>query len=271
MIPDTSPAAGCETADVAPFDEDRLAGGFDHGAVRVGETVLRTAGPWTPSMHALLKHLADKGFGGAPRPIELRPDGVEVVSYLDGDTVGATRPWPAWVHSDAALDDVARWLHDYHGAVADFRPPVGAVWREKGPAGATGAIIAHNDPAPYNAVWDGDGLVGFVDWDMAGPRAVESDIAWVAFSWVPLHSPDVVAAEGFTEFDRRRARLERFLTTYGARLDVGEVLEVCRERLDEHIRFIHHAADTGDATYRRMIRAGRPDDLQRALVGLDEV
>jgi thiamine kinase-like enzyme len=32
-----------------------------------------------------------------------------------------------------------------------------------------GLIIWHNDAAPYHAVWNEDGLVGFVDWDMVGP------------------------------------------------------------------------------------------------------
>jgi hypothetical protein len=43
--------------------EIRLDGGNAGGAVRVGDTVRRTAGPWTPAVHALLAHLAGKGPG----------------------------------------------------------------------------------------------------------------------------------------------------------------------------------------------------------------
>ena len=38
-----------------------LDGGNAGGAVRVGDTVRRAAGPWTPAVHALLAHLADHG------------------------------------------------------------------------------------------------------------------------------------------------------------------------------------------------------------------
>jgi hypothetical protein len=43
-------------------------GNMSSGVVRVGDTVRRPAGPWTPSVHALLTHLHDAGFDGAPRP-----------------------------------------------------------------------------------------------------------------------------------------------------------------------------------------------------------
>jgi hypothetical protein len=44
-----------------------LAGGnVSGGVVRVGDTVRRPAGFWTPAVHALLKHLHEAGFRGAP-------------------------------------------------------------------------------------------------------------------------------------------------------------------------------------------------------------
>jgi hypothetical protein len=49
--------------------DGRLDGGNTGGAVRIGATVRRAAGPWTPAVHALLAHLAENGFAGAPRPL----------------------------------------------------------------------------------------------------------------------------------------------------------------------------------------------------------
>ena len=66
----------------------RLEGGLDHGAVRHGDVVRRRSGPWTPSVHALLQFLHAEGFAGAPRPVSIRSDGTEEVSYLPGETVG---------------------------------------------------------------------------------------------------------------------------------------------------------------------------------------
>ena len=81
-------------------------------------------------MRHLLRYLAEQGFRGASRPVPSGSEDADAITYLDGQTVGAQRPWPAWVHTDEALGQVGRWLHDYHHAVADYRPPPHAVWRE---------------------------------------------------------------------------------------------------------------------------------------------
>ncbi|HKF74825.1 MAG TPA: hypothetical protein VKF59_01675 [Candidatus Dormibacteraeota bacterium] len=45
---------------------DRLPGGFVNAVVRVGSTVRRSTGPWTPAVHALLRHLEAAGFAESP-------------------------------------------------------------------------------------------------------------------------------------------------------------------------------------------------------------
>ena len=107
---------------------ERLAGGNVGGAVRVGDTVRRVAGAWTPAVHALLGHLADKGFRSAPRPLGFDEDGREVLTFLEGEAVGGRMPWPPWTHADDTLEQVAEWMRGYHRAVADFVPPAGAIW-----------------------------------------------------------------------------------------------------------------------------------------------
>ena len=82
--------------------EERLEGGYADGAVRVGDTVRRPAGPWTPAVHALLSYLADRGFTGAPRPLGFDEQGREVLTFLEGETVGRRKPRPAWVHAYVA-------------------------------------------------------------------------------------------------------------------------------------------------------------------------
>ena len=252
------------------MDERRLDGGFDGGATVVDGTVRRTPGPWSSSVHRLLAHLEDRGFDGAPRPLGFDELGREVVSYLPGETVGGRRPWPAWTHSDETLVQVAGWLRRFHDAVLDFDPGIEAVWREGG-IWCPGMVIGHNDAAPYNAVWKDHRLVGFVDWDMSGPLTRESDLAWVAFSWVPLHARDVVEAEGFTHFSDRRRRLELFLREYGDDVTADELLEVLRHRLRASTEGMRLTARSGDATYQRMLEHGVDRRLVRALEELDEV
>jgi len=252
------------------MDERRLEGGFDGGATVVDGTVRRVAGPWAPSVRKVLAHLLDRGFDGAPRPLGADELGRDVVSYLPGETVGSCRPWPAWTHSDEALAQVAGWLRRFHEAVLGFDPGIEAVWREGG-IWRPGLVIGHNDAAPYNAVWDDDGLVGLVDWDMCGPLARESDLAWVAFSWVPLHARDVVEAQGFIHFSDRRRRLELFPREYGSNLTADGLLEVLRRRLRENIDAMRVTARSGDVTYQRMLEHGVDRRLVLALEGLDEV
>jgi aminoglycoside phosphotransferase (APT) family kinase protein len=123
-------------------------------------------------------------------------------------------------------------------------------------------VVAHNDAAPYNAVWRDGELIGFIDWDMAGPRRREDDLAWTAFSWVPLHARHVVAAEGFTDFGRRRARLSAFLDSYGSLLTLDEVIARLAVLIDDQIRLMRQRASAGDATYQRMLEHGRAHALE---------
>ena len=221
----------------------------------VDGSVRRPVRAWTKTVHALLRHLEQRGFSGAPRALGIDDRGREVLSYLEGETVGDSLPWPAWTHSGAALDDVGRWLREYHRAVADHVPAVDAVWRE-GEVWKQGLIIGHGDPVPYNAVWDRGGLVGFIDWDMAGPVASEDDLAWLAFSWTPLHARAVVAREGFTEFSERRVRLERLLNAYGWEGTTEDVLRRIDARLRHRADAIRATAEGGDPVYQQMLASG---------------
>jgi hypothetical protein len=249
--------------------EQQLEGGNAGGAVRVGDTVRRATGPWTPSVHGVLQHLDRVGFAQAPKPLGIDEQGREVLSFLPGNTVGTSRPWPAWVHSDQALIQVAHWLRNYHAAVADFVPPSDAVWREGG-HWQPNLIIGQNDAAPYNAAWNDQGqLVGFFDWDFAAPVSLEWDLAFTAFAWVPLHARHVVQAEGFTDFGGRPRRLRLFLDEYGWAGDAERFLEIVRQRVLASARGIERTAHRGDAVYQHMLEAGVADSLRAAAEELE--
>ena len=196
--------------------------------------------------------------------------GREVLSLVEGETVGDAEPWPAWTHTEGALDDIGRWLRAYHAAVADFRPSADATWRDGG-SWAPGLIIGHGDPAPYNAVWDAQGLVGLIDWDDAGPVHPSDDLAWVAFSWTPLHARSVVLREGFTDLGRRRERLERILEAYGRPGATAEILERIDARLTVQVRSMRVAAAAGDRVRARMVAERLDELLEEAQAGLAEL
>lgn len=247
--------------------EERLPGGNTGGAVRVGDTVRRAAGRWTPSVHALLRHLEGVGFERAPRALGFDEWGREVLSYLPGEVVGSMRPWPAWVYGEDALREVGGWLREFHEAVAGFVPPADAVWREGG-AWRPGLVVGHNDAAPYNAAWADGRLAGFFDWDFAAPVTREYDLAFTAFSWVPLHARRVVAAEGFTAFERRPARLRLMLDAYGWTGPLGPFVETVRQRVGDSARGIRRNAAAGDPAYVMMVDQGVDAALETAVAEL---
>ena len=53
---------------------------------KVSDTVRRGTGPWTPAVHALIRHLERVGFDGAPRVLGTDERGREFLSYVPGDT-----------------------------------------------------------------------------------------------------------------------------------------------------------------------------------------
>jgi Phosphotransferase enzyme family len=258
--------------------ERRLPGGRNSGAVRVGSTVRRPAGSQTPAVQALLRHLEAVGFAGAPRALGIDEAGREVLTYVEGSTVGDSRPWPAWTRADSSLTAAGRWLRAFHAASRSFVPPPGARWFGNRDDLLPGDLIGHHDAAPYNAVWrpapnsrdpgEGD-LVGFIDWDLAGPAEPIWDLAFMALTWVPLTAGDVAVADGFPpDLDRGR-RLRLLLDAYGWTGTLEEVLSSVRRRTVAHAASLRAAADSGYAPAATLVAEGVADAFERAVAELD--
>jgi hypothetical protein len=251
------------------MSEGRLPGGRSFGAVRVGDEVRRPPQPWTATVHSVLRHLEQVGFEGAPRALGVDDQGRERLTFLPGRTAGDTPPWPEWLASDDALGQVGAWLRRLHDATATFRPGADPVWFTRR-GWEPGLIIAHLDAAPWNAVWEDDALVGFVDWDTASPARREDELAYSALTWVPLltaEAPDVA--------DRRR-RFHLFLRAYGFTGDPTTVRDALLARVERNAGMIRELAGTGEPTFQRMLPwaadleqsgkevAGLPDEFWRA-------
>lgn len=244
-------------------DEIPLAGGHLSTVVRVGDTVRRGTGPWTPAVHALLAHLEARGFAGAPRPRGLDDRGREVLSYLPGETVGATRPWPAWTRDGDLLRQVGSWLRAYHQTVADFVPPEGSRWRFSDASVGAGRVVCHADVAPYNAVVEGGRLVGFIDWDVAGPADPLEDVAFAAWNWVPLFDDAHASGLGWLEPPDRPARLRAFAEAY--RLPLPErLVDATIARMQASLDRIEGAAASGEAAFQRLVADGHLEPVRRA-------
>jgi Ser/Thr protein kinase RdoA (MazF antagonist) len=235
-----------------PELEQPLSGGNINpdGVVKVGDTVRRVAGPWTPAVHALLRHLA-AGAYPAPVPLGLDERGREILSFVPGEPV-----WPDrvdLVRSSSGLRRAGRLVADYHDAQQSFVAPAGAAWRNDGrdPSGSE-EVLAHNDLAPWNLIagpaWT------FIDWDLVAPGRRRWDLAWALHTFAGLwpdsgyDDREVVERVGAFSDGARVARRDRpgLLAT---------VVERTRFAADE----IRRRAARGEPAYVRLAADGHAD------------
>ena len=137
-------------------------------------------------MHALLRHLEDSAFEGAPRVLGIDGEGRETLSYIEG-FVPYAPDIPVEIWSDEALIRTAQIVRSYHEAVRTFEPPAEAQWRFCPGAPRSGEIVCHNDIAPWNTVYRDGVPVAFIDWDFAAPAPAIWDVAYAAWRSVPLY------------------------------------------------------------------------------------
>lgn len=210
---------------------------------RQGDVVLRPSNPWTPSVHALLKHLEQVGFMAAPRVIGsgFTPDGREMLSYAEGEFVHPG-PW-----SDEALVEVGRMLRQLHNATASFEATAGIIWqpwflRE---LGGSGRVIGHGDVAPWNMVTKSGMPVTLIDWEYAGPVDPLVELARVCWLFPQLHDDEIAEMVGLPSLTVRARQLRLLVDAYGTTaaqrhtlLDhIIEVVvqETAQEAIDAHI------------------------------------
>lgn len=153
-------------------------GNVTEGVVKVGDTVRRPSGPWTPFVHLYMCHVRDQGFRGVPWSLGTDEEDRHVVEWIEGEVTHPYQPVAASSPSVAEVGGLIRQLHD---AAASFVPPADAVWNVV-IAPDEPALIVHHDLAAWNFVHGADRAV-FIDWDLAGPGSRLWDIAWAAHSF----------------------------------------------------------------------------------------
>jgi hypothetical protein len=202
-------------------EEMPLSGGWVNQVVRIGDTVHRSAGAWTPAVHALMRHLESVGFAEAPRVLGMDDQGREVLTYIEGE-VGTT--FPPELLTDDGLAALGALLRRYHDAVSGYAPPKDAVWRVGQVALAAGWVVCHGDFGVWNIVYRYGHPVGIIDWDFAEPGPPIHDLAKLAWSAVPLNDggSEALIFEGLD----RRHRLRVLCDAYGRRVMPPALLEV---------------------------------------------
>jgi aminoglycoside phosphotransferase len=261
MVEDAAPMVGGTGGELL------VGGRTSPGVVRIGNTVHRPVRRSTTTVHAVLRHLEQAGFTGAPRVLGFDDAGREVLTYLEGETAGEA-PWPAWVSSDEALTQVGSWLRRLHDATVGFVPPEDALWFSGRPW-RPGLVIGHHDAAPYNAVWQRGRLVGFVDWDIAGPSSREFDLAYSALMWVPLLAPGSAWPITSRPVEERYRRLHLLLDAYGYDDDRSALRQAVPARARRNAEVTRQLADGGDPVFQAL--RYQAADLDRSAQQVDEL
>jgi hypothetical protein len=233
--------------------ETRFADGNLSDVVRIGDTVRRVPGPWSPAVHALLRHLETVGFDGAPRFLGVDGSGREVLSFVEGAT---PRPdIPDW--SEELLAGVGHLLRRYHDAVASFVPPPGAAWQLCVGAPRTGEVVCHNDAGPWNVVVRDGAPVALIDWDLAAPAPRAWDVAYALWRWVPLYPSGALGSLtrdfGTPAEQGQRARV--LCDAYGLDERIGLLALVARRIRVSHDTLAARAA-AGEPAWVRMWNEG---------------
>jgi Ser/Thr protein kinase RdoA (MazF antagonist) len=199
-----------------------LPGGNMNLVERSGDSVLRNAGPWTPTVHRYLSYLAVAGVDWVPRPIGIEGNR-ERLSFINGDV--PLYPLPEWVWADTVLEQCARRLRQLHDASIGFALD-GAIWQSN--TKVPTEVICHNDFSPHNLAFTGEEFVGAIDFDMCSPGPRLWDIAYLATRIVPLTGSTPENAPGMQD---ARRRVDLILSAYGSDATWNDVLRVAIVRL----------------------------------------
>jgi Ser/Thr protein kinase RdoA (MazF antagonist) len=205
-----------------------------------------------------------RGIDWVPEPRGRDAEGREVLSFIPGDV--PAYPMPEWVWDDAVLVAAAGLLRRLHDATAGFERR-DARWRL--PAHEPAEVVCHNDFAPYNLVWDGEHLVGVIDFDVASPGPRAWDAAYAAYRFVPLTDPGNpdVTHPGAEEQARR---LGLFCAAYGdGVLRPAAVLDAAAAKLRELVAFIVEQAAAGDPAQQAVLARGDTRIYERDVAYLE--
>jgi hypothetical protein len=129
-------------------------------------------------------------------------------------------------------------------------------------------VVGHNDAAPYNTVLGPDGPVGFIDWDVAGPARPRWDLAFVAWSWLPLHHPELGRELGGPGESTQAGRLRLLCAAYGD-TDPAGLLPLVADRVAVSRDGVRDGAELGDPVMVRLRDGGHLDAMDRTLRYLD--
>jgi len=248
--------------------EEILHGGNTSVVVRVGDTVRRHTGRWTPAVHALLGHLTSVGFADAPTVLGIDGQGREILPFVVGE-VGSFDPGhlPEWFRTIDACMAIGDWLRRFHDAQRGFTPDPALPWRMvPGRPLTAGEVVVHHDSAPYNTIRRIDGGLTVIDWDFSAPGDPIEDLAFTCWSWAPLWNDRASVGREFgdSSVEASAARLGAVVEAYGpSPEDRSRFLPAIQEIMQAHSDGLERLATQGDLAFVKLFESGVADSARR--------
>jgi len=209
--------------------------------------VYRTSGSWTAQVHKFLRFLREQGFDQAPEPLGFDAQGLEILSFVSGNTYDY--PLPQDAKSKTALISAALLLRKFHDVSQKFltenkSSDQGWMFTSRSPQ----EVICHNDFAPYNICFDGKQAIGIIDFDTACPGPRAWDIVYAIYRFAPFTDPN--NTDGFGTLAEQISRASLFCQTYGlAKADRAILAGLMIERLQVLIYFMIQSAQQGNEKF----------------------
>lgn len=202
---------------------------------RRGDVVIRTTGPWSAAVQALLQNFENAGFEGAPRFLRIDEEGREMLTYVEGDVFRHATPE---IMTEAALAELGRLLRRMHDASTDFSLPDSMSWGHPLETAVPGeTVLCHNDLSPKNVVFRKGLPIAFIDWDLAAPAPAVWDLGHCVWQFVPLVDDAGWIASGWPEppplpirLRRVRALVDGYRLDRAARIGFGAIVALRMER-----------------------------------------
>ena len=193
--------------------EEPLAGGWQSGATKQGNVVLRRSGPQSSTVLNLLRHMRAGGVDFVPEPIGtgFAADGREQLRFIDGASVHP-RAW-----SDEAVGKIGAMLRTAHDSASAFNPGAEPAWRGSFVRSLAGGrtVYGHGDLGPWNILARDGEPIAIIDWDDAGPIGHVWDLANVVWLNAQLHDDDVAALHALPSAESRMRQARLIIDGYG--------------------------------------------------------